>query len=53
MIYISLKYATFMIIIKNEIVVDCPPIAKWTLGKDINIVINYYKRKGAYIEKIK
>lgn len=43
--WIDTKYACFGLIVDHNVIVDAPPIAKWTIGKDINYVINYYKYK--------
>lgn len=49
MIYISLPYATFMLVTDEEKVVLAPPIAKWTIGKNKETVMDFYERKGAAI----
>ncbi len=50
-IYISLPYMTFALLSNNGIIVKGPPISKWTLNKNEEFVIDYYKKKGAYIEE--
>jgi len=48
--WISLAYATSGIWCERGVVVQAPPIAKWTLGKPSSVVIGYYERKGAKFE---
>ena len=50
---IELKYGVFGMLIENNKVVDSAPMGRWTVGKDINYVLNYYKKKGAVITEIK
>lgn len=51
---IKVSYACFGIVAKNGVVVEAAPIAKWTVGKDIQYVLNYYRtRKRAVIEEIR
>ena len=49
MIYISLPYATFALIITNGVISDAPPIARWTIGKTAQWVIKYYEGKNSLI----
>lgn len=49
--WVSLPYATFGIISCDGIVTDVAPIAGWTIGKTLEFVLNYYRNKGAQIEK--
>jgi len=49
LVYISLSYATFGLIASNGRIVDAPPIARWTIGKYAEYVVEYYKHKGANI----
>lgn len=46
-VYISLSYATFIVAIRDGVIVDGPPIARWALGKDERFVADFYRRKGA------
>jgi len=48
-IWISLPYATFGIAVAGGVVVDAPPIAWWTLGRDEREVAAYFRRRGADI----
>ena len=43
--YIDTSYACFGLIVKDNVISEAPPIAKWTVGKDIKYVINYYRNK--------
>jgi hypothetical protein len=47
--HIDVGYACFGLIVEDGIVVDAPPIARWTLTKKVEDVIMYYKRKGAKV----
>lgn len=46
-IHVSLPCATFAVIVRNGVVVDAAPIARWAVGKDERFVANFYRRKGA------
>lgn len=48
--WVSLEHATFILVGKHGVVVDAPPIAKWTVGKNIRGLFWYYKSKGANIQ---
>jgi hypothetical protein len=41
--YIDIGYACFGIIVKNYMVIDAPPIARWMIGMHITR-INAYKK---------
>lgn len=46
-IWVSLSHATFGIGIRDGVVADAAPIARWAVGKDERQVADYYRRKGA------
>lgn len=48
--YISLPHATFGLVVEKGIVIEAPPIAKWTLDKQIEVVEKYYLKKGAVVK---
>lgn len=52
LLWISLPWATFGLILDGDRVVRAPPIARWTIGKPVQAVIAYYQRKGADIQRI-
>jgi len=52
MIYISLGYATFLLVCENGKIKDAPPIAKWTIGKDVGYIVDYFMKRNAYIEHL-
>jgi len=48
---IILTYACFGLIVQNGIVIHAPAIAKWTVNKSIDNVLNYYQtRKKARVQ---
>jgi hypothetical protein len=49
---IDLPYACFYLDVKDEIVTEAPPIARWCPGKKIGYVLDYFWDKGAKIKKI-
>lgn len=51
-LWVSLPYATFLLICRDGRVVLAPPVARWTIGKDAGKVQGYYLRKGAEVRKI-
>lgn len=48
-IWVSLPYATFGLAVQDGVVVDAPPIARWTIGRDERGVAGYYRRRQAKI----
>lgn len=46
-IWVSLSYATFGVAVRDGVVVDAAPIARWAVGKPEEQVAAYYRRKGA------
>lgn len=46
---ISLGYATMGITVQDDIVIGTPPIAKWMMGKNINFITAWVKKKGGQI----
>lgn len=51
-IWVSLRHATFGLAVRDGVVVDAPPIARWTLGKDERRVADYYRRRGAAFARL-
>jgi len=50
---IDTGYAVFGIVVKDNYVIRTSSIAKWTLGKNINEVLKYYReKKKAKIQKL-
>lgn len=52
MIYIDLPYACFALVVENGKVVRAPPIAKWALGRNTEVVVKYYRDKKAKVQVI-
>lgn len=51
--YISLPRYTILLLVKGEIVVDAPPIARWTIGKTRREVLDYYlAQRGLEVDVI-
>jgi len=50
--WVCLPYATFGIVTKGDVVVRAAPIAKWARGRDIVVVLDYFRRKGAQIQSL-
>lgn len=46
--YVTMPHATFALIVAGGMVVETPPIARWTIGKELAKVIGYYR--GRYPE---
>ena len=46
-IWVSLSYATFGLAVRDGIVVDAAPIARWAIGKPEQKVADFYRSKGA------
>ena len=51
-IWVSSHYATFGIAVRDGIVVDAAPIARWAIGKPEGYVAGYYRRKGAVFQRL-
>lgn len=49
MIYVSMPFATFGLIIENRKIKIAPPIAKWTIGKSAKWVEEYWRKRGALV----
>lgn len=52
LLIVYLSYATFGLNIKDEIIADAPPIAKWAIGKNWIEVGKYYRGKKAEFKLI-
>lgn len=51
--HIDLPYACYGIEVKNNRVVEAPPIAKWMEGKSFMFVAEWINKKGGKIENSK
>lgn len=47
--WISQKHATFIIIEENGKIVKAAPVANWTIGKSVDNVLDYFRKKNAQI----
>lgn len=50
--YIDIKYATFGILEENNIVKKSAPIGSWMIGKNIEFIKSWVKKKNGEIIKI-
>lgn len=50
--WINVQYGCFCIESRGGIVVEAADIAKWTKGKNIDFVLDYFKKKKAEIKEI-
>jgi len=50
--YISLDHATYGLVVKDGVVVEAPPIAKWAVGKTETEVMAYLETKKAEIVEV-
>lgn len=48
--WIDINYACFGIIVKDNIIVEAPPIAKWATGKTFEEFKKFVKRKNGKIK---
>ena len=48
--WISLNSDTFGLVAKNGVIVDAPPAARWTKGREAVAVLDVFRRKGARID---
>ncbi len=46
-VWVSLPRATFALIVRDGLVVDAAPIARWSIGRREREVADYYRRRGA------
>ena len=46
-IWVSLPYATYSLAVRDGLVVDAPPIARWMVGKSEVYVASWLQWKGA------
>jgi hypothetical protein len=47
-----LPYACFAIVAQRGVVVAAAPIARWTVGKPVEVALAFYRRKGASINEV-
>lgn len=47
--WVSLSYATFIMVSKDSIVIDVPPIVKWMLGKSLSQIKPWLLNKKASV----
>ena len=47
-----MRHATFGLRIDRGVIVEAPPIARWTIGLPETRVAAYYRRKGAKFARV-
>jgi len=50
--WISTPRATFGVVTEQGIVTQAAPIARWTISKTIERVLDYYRQRGAIIIEV-
>lgn len=50
--YIDIGYATFGIEVKDDTVIDAPPIAKWMIGKLLEDIEKFLIKRNAEVKQI-
>jgi len=43
------NYVTICLTVQNDIVTEAPPIAKWTIGRNWDFILDYYKKYSEFI----
>lgn len=51
-IWVSLPFATFALVVRDGLVVDAAPIARWSIGRRELDVADYYRRRGAIFQPL-
>jgi len=49
---IVLSYACFGIVVRNGTIIAAAPIAKWSVGKKLNTMVQYVRRKNGQIHTV-
>ncbi len=49
---ISLPFATFGLVAEHGAVTRAAPIARWAQGKPLEVVLAYYRRRGAAVQRV-
>jgi hypothetical protein len=49
---ISLPFATFGLLSTNGTITRTAPIARWAQGKPLAAVLDYYRRRGAAVQRV-
>jgi hypothetical protein len=52
-VWVSLPWATFGLAVRDGVVVDAAPIARWTIGKPELDVAAYWRRRGAVFARLR
>lgn len=47
LIWVSLSYATYGLVVKDHMIVAAPPIAAWMIGKSEIVVIRWLRGRNA------
>lgn len=50
--WVSLSFATFLLEIKDHVVIDAPPIARYAIGWRDKRAADYFKGRGARLEAV-
>lgn len=51
-IYVSLPKYTILLVIEDGVVVEAPPIARWTIGKTRWDILQYFMQRSAVIHPV-
>ena len=51
LIIIDTGYAYFGLLARDGIIVQAPPIARWTIGKEVEWVMAWYVRKAQVVSR--
>jgi hypothetical protein len=53
LIQVDTGYACFCLVVRDGVVVEAAPIAKWVMGKSVEYVVSYFRRKGASVVEVR
>ena len=51
-VWVSQPHATFGIVTKDGRVIDAPPVARWSIGRDERSVAAYFRQRGAEFRQL-
>ena len=49
LVSITTHYASFGLVVRDGVVVEAAPIARWTVGRNARAVVGWWLRRGATI----
>lgn len=52
-VWVTTRNASFGVVVRDGVIIEAAPIARWAVGKDERLVADRFRRQGAVFERLR